>query len=512
MKTNVKIIVSAAVALLAGYFIGALAGFPSVDSNSGKGDISKVSKFRMTTVSPQMNALQEKIMNDPQELKKAAISLTCLTARMTEFAGLVDIAVDAASGKSGLEKSLASLQSMKNLSENAAQAGQDVLTVFDQMTSGKGAKNASAYEQASQNLSIAYLMVDRQLKVAKDFVAEVDAYLDGKSLEDNGKLALARDLWVDYCAGNAILNGDKSSLAYWNNQGNVLSSEQFTGALRSSEFASPAFLSAVSVDAGIISLQSINSPAADVLSSTVLAQLSNVGSLCEGGLGFLPEMMSNGGLSNSVAPVAESLQMLGSLPADQLILASTAVELASLGSSSTEMSQLGSSAELTQLGSANQLEQLGSSDQISQLSNAAEQAVKLGNVSPEMASLAASAVALSQLGSSSVDLAKFGLNSDEMAKLGQSMLEIAQLGSTSTSSALKASEGAESSLRLSPEGMAQLGMVAISIQSLNFSADQLSVLSNIAAELSSIGSVATDLQSLKAVVDVTSITTLGARL
>lgn len=469
MKTNVKIIVSAAVALLAGYFIGALAGFPSVDSNSGKGDISKVSKFRMTTVSPQMNALQEKIMNDPQELKKATLSLTCLTSRMTEFAGLVDIAVDAASGKPGLEKSLSVLQSMKSLSENAAQAGRDAIIVFEQITGGKGAKNASAYEQASQNLSIAYLMVDRQLKVAKDFVADLDAYLRSKPLDENKKLALARDLWVDYCAGNAVISGDQGSLAYWNNQGNVLTPEQFAGALRSSEFANPSLLSAISFGTGVVAMQAVNNPSLGVLSSTVCSQLSSVAELCEDSIGFLPSEISNSVLANTIEPMASALQVLGSLPAEQVFYASTAMEMASLGSSSREQSTLGDRQSST----------LGMDSRSSELSNTAERALALGSISSEMSSLANTAVSVYLLGSSERNIDKLGINSEEMSKLGQTMLQISQLGSATSESALK----------LSTEEMTMLGMVATGISSLNLSSEEMSILSNVAEEFSSLRAV-----------------------
>ena len=68
------------------------------------------------------------------------------------------------------------------------------------------------------------MMVDRQISVGKQYVCDVDAFLRGKDVEDYKELALARDLWAGYCAGEARLTNDDEELAYWSKQQNLLTS------------------------------------------------------------------------------------------------------------------------------------------------------------------------------------------------------------------------------------------------------------------------------------------------
>lgn len=211
MKTSVKVLLG----LIAGLAVGFVAGLyvPTPTSGSGKGDISKVSKYSKNVVTPSQSAFQEKIMNDPSELKKTAASLTILNSRMSEFDKLVDIAVASSGNIQELNESVGKLQKVQKLAKNAKAASEQAVSSFDAMVGGDTKTNG--YEQASQNLALAYLMVDRQLSVGKEYVSDVDSYMRGKKVEDNVALALSRDLWVGYCAGEAVLDGDSEAIAYW---------------------------------------------------------------------------------------------------------------------------------------------------------------------------------------------------------------------------------------------------------------------------------------------------------
>ena len=222
MKTNFKITLAAIIGFVAGGSAGFF--FQTVDTteDSAKGDIAKVSKFSKNVVSPAMSAFQEKITSNPEELEKATASLTVLTSRMTEFDELVNIATTVSEGKEELATSLRNLQSVSQLAANARTSGNQALEALNAIAEGK--KSSVDYEQASQNLALAFMMVDRQISVGKQYVCDVDAFLRGKDVEDYKELALARDLWAGYCAGEARLTNDDEELAYWSKQQNLLSS------------------------------------------------------------------------------------------------------------------------------------------------------------------------------------------------------------------------------------------------------------------------------------------------
>lgn len=219
MKT--KSIVIALVALAAGYVAGSFIGFPTTSGN-GSGNISKVSKYNKVKISPAMSAFQEKIKNDSVEMSKAAVSLTLLTSRMEEFTLLVDMAVDATAGIAELELPVARLVDIRHTSRNAAEAGRNAIQSFNDLISDKPGQMASQYEQNSQNLSLAYLMTDRQIRYGKEFVIAVDQYLEGRNIDEFQDLAFTRDLWAKYCSGSAIINNDRLEQEYWTSKNYLL--------------------------------------------------------------------------------------------------------------------------------------------------------------------------------------------------------------------------------------------------------------------------------------------------
>ena len=213
-STATKFIVVSVVCLLVGYVIGGFIGIPPTIVGNAGGDIAKVSKFRMSKVSSQKSAFEEKLLSDTLELRKTAFSLLFLTSRMDEFSDLVALSEKAAGGNETLHPSLTRLSNMKELSLNAYNAGVEAAEALGQLAGGAKI-GGGVVDQATENLTLAYLMVDRQLSAAKYFIAEVDSYLKGKSVAANAELAEARDKWVVYCATDAALNADELEMAQW---------------------------------------------------------------------------------------------------------------------------------------------------------------------------------------------------------------------------------------------------------------------------------------------------------
>jgi len=222
MKT--KSIVIAAIALVAGYVAGSLIGLPTTGGNAS-GNIAKVSKYNKVELTPTVSAFQEKILNDKGELSKAALSLTFLTSRMEEFSMLVDLAENATKNIQELELPVERLVDVRHTSQNAAKAGRAALESLNDLISEKPGQLAAQYEKTSQNLTLAYLMTDRQVRYGKDFVRAVDLFLKDKDANDYLDLAAARDLWAEYCKGSSIINGDSSEQEYWTSMTGILGAD-----------------------------------------------------------------------------------------------------------------------------------------------------------------------------------------------------------------------------------------------------------------------------------------------
>ena len=192
----------------------------ATESGFLSGDISKAGKPGSESSSPAMSAFQEKIVNDTTEFNKAVESLTVLTSLMEEFNELVSITAAASEGKDELASSLEQLLKIKQIASNARDNGAMALESLNAIAEGK--KSSINYELASQNLSLAFLMVDRQVNVGKQYVNDVDMFLRGKDVEEYHDLAYARDLWAGYCAREAAMNKDGKEMDYWSSKGNIL--------------------------------------------------------------------------------------------------------------------------------------------------------------------------------------------------------------------------------------------------------------------------------------------------
>lgn len=221
MKANVKIVIAVAAGFIAGCTAGMFLPNLETSANSGKGDIAKVSKFNRSVVGNGFSAVEEELKNNPEQLESTKATLSFLTGRMDEFNNLVDIAVAAGEGNETLAESINGLKKVQRLAENARISGEQAVEALEALS--RGEKSSIDYEQASQNLTVAFLLVDRQVNVGKQFVCDVDAYLKGRNMEDCIDLAFARDLWANYCCVEAAINEDKSELAYWNKQNNLIS-------------------------------------------------------------------------------------------------------------------------------------------------------------------------------------------------------------------------------------------------------------------------------------------------
>lgn len=216
---KINFIISLALALVVGFGLNFLLRGLIAESGFLSADISKVGQ---ADASPAMNAFREKVANDTTEFNKAKASLIVLTSLMDEFDELVSVASDASEGHEALASSVAQLLSIRQIASSARDNGAMALKSLDAIAEGR--KSSINYELASQNLSLAFLMVDRQVSVGKQYVCDVDAYLQGKDIAEFRSLAQARDMWAGFCAREAALNRDGKEIDYWSRKENLLQS------------------------------------------------------------------------------------------------------------------------------------------------------------------------------------------------------------------------------------------------------------------------------------------------
>lgn len=221
MKTSAKVFIGAAAGFIAGCAFGLF--LPSLETSAGsaKGDIAKVSKFSRDVVGSGLSAVEEELKNNPEQLARTKATLNFLTGRMAEFDDLVEIAVAASGDTEELSSSVGELQKVQKLAQNAKISGEMAVEALEAVSNGD--RSEIDYEQASQNLTVAFLLVDRQVSVGKQYVCDVDAYLRNRNTDDYMDLAFARDLWANYCSVEAAINDDKNELAYWSKQNSLVS-------------------------------------------------------------------------------------------------------------------------------------------------------------------------------------------------------------------------------------------------------------------------------------------------
>jgi len=225
MNTKSKTTILVIVALVIGFFAGVFIGVPIISNSAGLGDVSKVNLFRKSTDSTFVSAFEQKLKNDTVAFNNESAFVQLLSSRMFDFANLVEYTVIAAGDNKQLSEEVNALKNVKELSENALQAAKVAFASLEYLSTGEKTELATGYEQASKNLFVAYLLIDRQVQLGKQFVAAADKYLKGKSAEDVPDLAFVRDLWVNYCGESAWLNGDKLELEYWENKTAIASSK-----------------------------------------------------------------------------------------------------------------------------------------------------------------------------------------------------------------------------------------------------------------------------------------------
>lgn len=209
------------IVLAAGYVLGVFVGLPSSGEGT-EGNIGKASRYKKEIASPELQAFEAKLKADEDFRAKTVYSMAFINSRTTEFKDNAEMAAEATAPIPELAEMCSSMKELSSLATNAVKSSGDALEALTNILKGS---DEMSYEELSNNAIVSYLLLDRGLSLAQEYVASVDSFLAGKNASDYSYLAFTRDQWISYSTLEAMMNENKEMLAYWSEKDLILSPE-----------------------------------------------------------------------------------------------------------------------------------------------------------------------------------------------------------------------------------------------------------------------------------------------
>ena len=226
------IILSSVIAVCAvALVISPLVDWP-VDKNSASGNISKSSRFSRKTASEGASNMEELIVSDPDYKNGIVTAYMVMQTRAQQFSALVDmsneVAGDIPEYADVIDEMNKVYVTVNNVCASLVRAGENISATLN------GEKRPDL-AQNTINASLAYTTLQKQNKLANEFIKVTDEYV--KSNEASDRLLFVRDQWVDYQLMTAALEGDEKSTEELEKKGNLLTAEKSVAALGSFNLA-----------------------------------------------------------------------------------------------------------------------------------------------------------------------------------------------------------------------------------------------------------------------------------
>lgn len=295
-----------------GLILSTLVDWP-VDNNKTSGDIGKSTRFsRKTAVEPVSN-MEELLLNDAEYKNGMVSAYVVMQTRAQQFSSLVDMSNEVAGEIPAYENVLDEMNkvyvTVNNVCASLERAGENINATL----SGEKRPDLA---QNSMNASLAYIALQKQNKLATEFIDVTDKYVQSTQADD--RLLFVRDQWVDYQLMTAALEGDQKSAAALEKKGALLEAEK-----------SAATLGAFEASQQLSMINSAN------LANTlgVESSLSAVASSLNAGF-ILDNALSSPEIMNSFSAVSESLNAVvagDALQANTCSYLNSMIDAASLG-------------------------------------------------------------------------------------------------------------------------------------------------------------------------------------
>ena len=228
-KKGIVILSSVVAVCAAGLILSHFFDWP-VDFDNAGGNIGKSSRFSRKTATESISNMEELILNDPSYKNGIVTAYTLMQTRAQQFSVLVDMSNEVAGDIPEFEGVIDEMNkvyvTVNNVCASLLRAGENINATLN------GEKRPDL-AQNTINASLAYTTLQKQNKLANQFIEVTDNYV--KKAEADDQLLFVRDLWVDYQALTAALEGDKEFAAELEKKGSLLAAEKTVATLGSFE-------------------------------------------------------------------------------------------------------------------------------------------------------------------------------------------------------------------------------------------------------------------------------------
>lgn len=201
-KKGFIILISVLAIIVAGVLLSVFVNWP-VDRSDARGDIAKASRFSRRTAAESLSNLEELIRSDEDYKNAVVMSYVVMQTRAEQFGTLVDMSNDVAGEIPAFAGVLGKMNEVREMADNAcatlAEAGESLEAIL-------GGESRPEVGQQTNNAALAYLALQKQNKLATQFIDTADNYLAAN--EGSDELKFVRDQWVGYQRMTASLEGD----------------------------------------------------------------------------------------------------------------------------------------------------------------------------------------------------------------------------------------------------------------------------------------------------------------
>lgn len=201
-KKGSILLICAAAIIVAGVLLSIFANWP-VDRSGARGDIAKASRFSRQTAAESLSNLEELIRSDEDYKNAVVVSYVVMQMRAEQFGTLVDMSNEVAGEIPAFAGVLGKMNEVREMADNAcatlAEAGESLEAIL-------GGESRPEVGQQTNNAALAYLALQKQNKLATQFIDTADNYLAAN--EGSDELKFARDQWLEYQQATASLEGD----------------------------------------------------------------------------------------------------------------------------------------------------------------------------------------------------------------------------------------------------------------------------------------------------------------
>jgi hypothetical protein len=149
-----------------------------------------------------------------------------MQTRAAQFGTLVDLSNEVAGNIPAFAEVLKEMNANREVVNNVVNS---LVESADNLNAALGGEECPDLAQTTINASLAYTTLQKQNKLADQFIEVTDKYLE--TAQGNDQLKFVRDQWLEYQQMTAALEGDKASAEALAKKGNLLSGEKALAAV-----------------------------------------------------------------------------------------------------------------------------------------------------------------------------------------------------------------------------------------------------------------------------------------